>query len=57
MKGSFPILGCRAARYLQTRVTYPVLLVGCAMWCLSELCLGSVDAGAVALEGGLHGRL
>jgi hypothetical protein len=57
MEGSSPPLGCRAARCLQACVTYPVLLVGCAMWHLSELWLESVDAGTAALEGGLHRRL
>jgi hypothetical protein len=51
MLGSSPPLSCHAARCLQVCVTYPILLVGCAIWHLS------VNAGATALEGGLHGRL
>jgi hypothetical protein len=57
MEGSYPLLGCHAARCLQACVTYPILLVNCVMWRLSEIWLESVDAEAATLEGGLHGRL
>jgi hypothetical protein len=57
IEGCSPPLGCHAARCMQACVTYPVLLVGCVMWRLSELWLESVDAGAAVLEVGLRGRL
>jgi hypothetical protein len=44
MEDNSPPLGCRAARCPQARMTYPVLLLGCALW-RSELWLEFVDVG------------
>jgi hypothetical protein len=52
MESSFPPLGCHVARCLQACETYPVHLVGRAMWHWLELWLEFVDARLAALEGG-----